>query len=207
LQSFKAVLKKLYHWQYIWLCLIVLTTLVLHFVIITRPTSLILDEQHYIKEARTVISEQRFVFKEHPPLAKLFLVAGEFIFSGFKSPVDDAGTTLHYINDSDPVLSVSDASLFSEEKAIKIDEEQMRVLYIDAENNQITVERGYSGTSASSHTAGRPIYIFHDNPWCWRFFPVAFGTGCIILFYFICRRLDMSNRAASIAPSCWPSRT
>jgi dolichyl-phosphate-mannose-protein mannosyltransferase len=43
------------------------------------------------------------------------------------------------------------------------------------------------------------IKLFGDNPWGWRFFSVIFGTATIVLFYFLCRRLDMSRNATSIA--------
>jgi dolichyl-phosphate-mannose-protein mannosyltransferase len=114
-----TLLKKLYRWEYIWLCLIVLATLALHFVIVDKPNSLILDEQHYIKEARNIIANHSFIFQDHPPLSKLLITAG--------------------------------------------------------------------------------IEIFGDNTMGWRFFPIIFGVGGIIIFYFICRRLNLSNRAASIA--------
>ena len=114
-----SLLHRLYKWEYVWLCLIVLVTLILHFVIVANPASLILDEQYYIKEARNIIENQRIVFQEHPPLAKLFIVAG--------------------------------------------------------------------------------INTFGDNTLGWRFSSIILGTGCILLFYFICRRLNLSNRTASIA--------
>ncbi len=114
-----SLFKKLYRWQYIWLCLIVLATLILHLVIVGNPSSLILDENHYIKEARGIIADHTFTFLEHPPLSKLLITAG--------------------------------------------------------------------------------IEIFGDNPWGWRVLPILFGTGGIVIFYFICRRLNLSNRAASIA--------
>jgi dolichyl-phosphate-mannose-protein mannosyltransferase len=43
------------------------------------------------------------------------------------------------------------------------------------------------------------IKLFGDNPWGWRIFSVIFGTATIVLFYFLCRRLEMSRNAASIA--------
>lgn len=43
------------------------------------------------------------------------------------------------------------------------------------------------------------IKIFGDNPVGWRVPSIAMGTIGIILFYFICRRLNMSRRASSIA--------
>jgi dolichyl-phosphate-mannose--protein O-mannosyl transferase len=69
----------------------------------------------------------------------------------------------------------------------------------DASLNQITVKRGMGGTSAPSHDQQQTIYVFNDNPWCWRFFPILFGTIGIILFYFLCRKLDMPRDVSSIA--------
>ena len=112
-------LKKLYKWEYFWLVLIVVTTLALHFAIIANPTELILDEAHYITEARGISENQTVKFQEHPPLGKLFIYAG--------------------------------------------------------------------------------IKIFGDKPLGWRFFSILLGTGCIIFFYFICRQLNLSHRASSIA--------
>ncbi len=115
----KRSLYRAYRWQYFWLCLLVVVTLAMHFVIIASPSELILDETHYIPDARNIIENQETLRTEHPPLAKLFIVAG--------------------------------------------------------------------------------IKIFGDNPFGWRFFSVIFGTATIVLFYFLCRRLNMSRDAASIA--------
>jgi dolichyl-phosphate-mannose-protein mannosyltransferase len=199
LKAVLGFLKKLNRWQYVWLCLIVLAMLVLHFILIANPTDLILDEQHYVKEARNIIQNHSFIFLEHPPLSKLIIVAGEYVFSGFKSPVKDAGTLQKPIVSSTTVIDVADASIFKVGKTIKIDDEIMKIRNIDTALNQITVERGYIGTTATSHASMRTIYFFDDNPWCWRFFPITFGIGTIVIFYFICRRLNMSNTAASIA--------
>ena len=43
------------------------------------------------------------------------------------------------------------------------------------------------------------IHIFGDNPWGWRFFSVVFGTATIVMFYFLCRRLEMSWLATNLA--------
>lgn len=43
------------------------------------------------------------------------------------------------------------------------------------------------------------IKLFGDNPWGWRFFSVMFGTVLIVLFFFLCRQLNMSPTAVSIA--------
>ena len=115
----KRGLYRAYRWEYFWLCLLVVATLVMHFAIIASPPELILDEQHYVPEARNIIEEHEILREEHPPLGKLFFVAG--------------------------------------------------------------------------------IELFGDNPWGWRLFSVMFGTATIVLFYFLCRRLNMSRDAASIA--------
>ena len=115
----KRIFLLVFKWEYIWLCLILVFTLVIHFVIISSTSELILDEQHYIKDARNIIEKHETLRLEHPPLGKLFFVAG--------------------------------------------------------------------------------IEIFGDNPWGWRFFPIIFGSASIVLFYFICRRLNMSPLASSIA--------
>jgi len=115
----KRNLSRAYRWEYFWLCLLLVVTLILHLVIIASPSELILDEAHYIPDARNIMENQETLRTEHPPLAKLFIVAG--------------------------------------------------------------------------------IELFGDNPWGWRLFPVIFGTAIIVLFYFLCRRLNMSRNAASIA--------
>ena len=115
----KSTLSRVYKWEYFWLCVIVIATLAMHFSIVTNPNDLVLDEQHYVKDARSIIVTQVDQRPEHPPLAKLFIVGG----------IDALG----------------------------------------------------------------------DNPWGWRVPSIIFGTIGIILFYFICRKLNMSRRASSIA--------
>ncbi len=114
-----SLVKRFYRWEYFWLFLIVLATLALHFAIISNPQELILDEQHYVNEARGISANQTVKFQEHPPLGKLFITAG--------------------------------------------------------------------------------MKIFGDRPLGWRFFSIILGTGSIILFYFVCRQLNLSRRGASIA--------
>ena len=89
--------------------------------------------------------------------------------------------------------------MFSVGKVIRIDTEYMEIQSINTSLNQLTVKRGIAGTSATSHAAQQTIYVFDDNPWCWRVFPILFGTAAIVLFYFLCRRLNMSETASNIA--------
>ncbi|MBN1693745.1 MAG: phospholipid carrier-dependent glycosyltransferase [Dehalococcoidales bacterium] len=190
---------RFYRWQYFWLFLIVLSTLILHFSIIDNPEELVFDEQHYINDARYIIVTNETVRAEHPPLAKLIFVAGEYIFSGFESPQKDTGTTLQQAVDSvSTSIYVSDASVLSVKTTIRIDKEHMYIENIDTSLNKITVNRGY-GTTAARHDAPQTIYVFDDNPWGWRVFPVLFGTAAIVLFYFLCRRLNLSPAASNIA--------
>ena len=76
----KEAFFRLYRWEHFWLCLLVLATLVMHFVIIANPPGFILDEQHYIPEARNIIENQEISRPEHPPLGKLFVVTGIELF-------------------------------------------------------------------------------------------------------------------------------
>jgi dolichyl-phosphate-mannose-protein mannosyltransferase len=115
----KNTLGKIYRWEYFWLCLVVLVTLIMHFSIVSDPNSLILDEQHYIKDANYIIDNNQTQRIEHPPLAKLFMVGG--------------------------------------------------------------------------------IEALGNNPWGWRIPSIIMGSIGIVLFYLVCRRLNLSRRAASIA--------
>jgi dolichyl-phosphate-mannose-protein mannosyltransferase len=115
----KARILRVIHWEHFFLCVIVALTLVMHFTTITNPSDLILDEQHYVKDARLIITEHRSDRQEHPPLGKLIVVGG--------------------------------------------------------------------------------IEAFGDNPWGWRVFPILFGTAGVVLFYFLCRKLEMGRTGANLA--------
>jgi predicted membrane-bound dolichyl-phosphate-mannose-protein mannosyltransferase len=115
----KSKFSKVYRWEYFWLCLIVLATLIMHFCIIANPSDIIFDELHYINDARSISQNATDLRPEHPPLGKLIITAG--------------------------------------------------------------------------------IQIFGDNPWGWRVFPILFGTAAIVMFYFLCRRFNMSPNASNIA--------
>jgi dolichyl-phosphate-mannose-protein mannosyltransferase len=115
----KYFLSRTFKWEYFWLCLIVLSTLAMHLFIIENPSELVLDEQHYVPDARNININHVTQRGEHPPLAKLIIAVG--------------------------------------------------------------------------------IRIFGDNPWGWRAFSILFGTASIVLFYFLCRKLDLSRDTSSIA--------
>ncbi len=67
-------------WEHLGLCLIIVATLVMHFVVISRPAEPVFDEQHYVPDARAIISGQGTLRPEHPPLGKLFIVSGMLAF-------------------------------------------------------------------------------------------------------------------------------
>jgi len=115
----KRKLYRFYKWQYFWLFLIVLATLIMHFCIITDPIGPLFDEIHYVNDARSITENHTTMRLEHPPLGKLIIVGG--------------------------------------------------------------------------------MELFGDNQWGWRVFPILFGTAAIVLFYFLCRRLNMSPTASNIA--------
>jgi dolichyl-phosphate-mannose-protein mannosyltransferase len=43
------------------------------------------------------------------------------------------------------------------------------------------------------------IWIFGDNPFGWRIFPVIFGLAGSVFFYLICRRLELDSKYAYVA--------
>jgi len=191
------------HWEYLGLFIILLTTLVFHFIAIEHPPTIVWDEVWYVGDTRSIVSGTGELRPEHPPLAKLFIVAGEFIFNGFKIPEKDTGaTTYQYVGgnkDNDTTIQVSDASKFTVDTTIRIESEQMTVKTINQALNQITVERQTDGTVAVGHATQQKIYVYTDNAFGWRFFSIIFGTLGIVLFYFICRKLGFSWKATMIA--------
>ena len=76
----KKLLQRLGNWEYTGLCLLVLVTLALHFSTIMQPNELVFDEQHYVTDARHILEGEGTVRIEHPPLGKLFIVFGMFLF-------------------------------------------------------------------------------------------------------------------------------
>jgi dolichyl-phosphate-mannose-protein mannosyltransferase len=192
--------QKFWRWEYTGLLIIVLVTLGFHFGAIMRPNSIIWDEKWYVGDARSIITGGGDIRPEHPPLSKLFIVAGELIFNGFKVPQKDTGETLvNGVGSEEIYLNVKDASVFILASTIRIDREQMWINGIDTGLNRITVERDTGGTGKFGHAAGAPVFVFTDNAFGWRFFSIIFGTLGIIVFYFICRKLNFSLRAALIA--------
>jgi dolichyl-phosphate-mannose-protein mannosyltransferase len=195
----KNKLYRFYKWEHFWLVVIVVSTLIMHFAVITQPSQPFFDEIYYVNDARHIIADGGTWRPEHPPLGKLLIVADDLIFTGFRSPQQDTGTTLQKsINPGQTIITVSDASIFKVNTTICIDSETMYIESINPSVNQMSVKRGY-GSNAAAHDALQKIYVFNDTPWGWRFFPILCGTAAIAMFYFLCLRLGMSKNATIIA--------
>ena len=76
----KSRLSRIVKWKHFFLCIVVAVSLGMHFAIITNPADTVLDEIHYVEDARRIIDEARTERVEHPPLGKLFVAAGIKIF-------------------------------------------------------------------------------------------------------------------------------
>jgi dolichyl-phosphate-mannose--protein O-mannosyl transferase len=193
--------QRLLHWEFLGLFLIVLTTLIFHVISMDRPPSIVWDEVWYVGDARSIFSGTGELRPEHPPLAKLFIVAGDYIFNGFKTPEKDTGTTTsQYLNDgsSSTTVYVSDISKLTAGTTIRINQEQVNVTGVYAGLNDISVQRGAGGSMISAHMQGQEIYVLTDTAFGWRFFSIVFGTIGIILFYFICRKLKFPWKATML---------
>jgi len=80
MEEVKKLLQRLVNWQYIGLCLIALVILVMHFSIIMQPDEPVFDERYYVTDARHILDGEGTERIEHPPLGKLFIVFGMFLF-------------------------------------------------------------------------------------------------------------------------------
>ena len=188
-------------WEYLGLLIIVAVTLAFHGLAINRPASQVWDEMWYVGDARSIISGTGDLRQEHPPLAKLFIVAGEYLLNGFKAPEKNTGIITNQqigAGFGDTSVSVNNVSDFKVGTTIRIDAEQMIISSVDAANNRLSVLRGAGGSVIAAHTGQAAIFLFYDNPLEWRLFSVIFGTASIVIFYFICRKLKLSWKAAAI---------
>jgi dolichyl-phosphate-mannose-protein mannosyltransferase len=195
--------QRILHWEHLGLLLIVAITLTFHFVAIEQPPIMVWDEEWYVADARSIISGTGDIRPEHPPLAKLFIVAGDYIFNEFTAPQKDTGVTTRQViggdSTNDTLIDVSDASVFKVGTTIRIDEEQMDIQSINSALDQINVKRGAGATTVAIHREQQTIYVFTDNAFGWRFFSIIFGEIGIVLFYFVCRRLKCSWKATILA--------
>jgi len=78
--AIKRTFWRVVKWEHFFLCVVLAVTLGMHFAIIYNPPDTVLDEIHYVEDARRIIEESRTERVEHPPLGKLFVVAGIKLF-------------------------------------------------------------------------------------------------------------------------------
>jgi len=76
----RKILRRLGTWEYTWLCLLVLIILIMHFSTIMQPNEPVFDEKFYVTDARHILAGEGSARIEHPPLGKLFIVSGIFLF-------------------------------------------------------------------------------------------------------------------------------
>lgn len=76
----KRRVSRFFHWQYGWLIVILLFLIGSHAYLINKPVELVFDEQHYVGDARAIMTGQGDQRPEHPPLAKLEILGGMLAF-------------------------------------------------------------------------------------------------------------------------------
>ncbi len=92
-------LQRIVHWEYFWLSILIAVLLIMHFSLIYQqshpfyllqkvsgpytfltPDQTIFDEAHYVNDARSILKGEGDLRTEHPPLGKLFIIAGMKMF-------------------------------------------------------------------------------------------------------------------------------
>ncbi len=80
METLGIIIGRFRRWQYSGLFLLLVIVLILHFSIIMVPNYPPFDEIHYVEDSRVIVNEQLTQRPEHPPLGKLFIVAGMHLF-------------------------------------------------------------------------------------------------------------------------------
>ena len=75
-----GLLLRPWRWQHLGILLLVLITLALHFSIIMQPDVPTFDEEHYVPDARSILSGGGTLHPVHPPLSKLIIALGMLMF-------------------------------------------------------------------------------------------------------------------------------
>ncbi|MFC1592866.1 glycosyltransferase family 39 protein, partial [Candidatus Omnitrophota bacterium] len=80
MEIIKRLLYRLGKWEYIWISLLVLATLAMHFSLINQPGELVFDEQYYVNDARSILNGDSSYRQEHPPLGQLLVAFSMLLF-------------------------------------------------------------------------------------------------------------------------------
>jgi dolichyl-phosphate-mannose-protein mannosyltransferase len=78
--ALKQNARRYYRWEFFWLSVIVIGMLIIHFSLVLVPNDIVLDEIHYINDARSIIDKHVTERAENVPLTKLLVVAGMKMF-------------------------------------------------------------------------------------------------------------------------------
>jgi dolichyl-phosphate-mannose--protein O-mannosyl transferase len=79
-RSLKDIWSKIVRWEYSVLCFLIAFVSALHFSIITQPTYQVFDEGYNVPEALSILQGKGITNPQQPPLGKLFVVSGIFLF-------------------------------------------------------------------------------------------------------------------------------
>jgi len=80
METLKDSIKRFVKWEYCGLVVLVVIVLSLHLSTIMLPNQPLFDELHYVPDARVIMQGDITERAEHPPLSKLFIIAGMELF-------------------------------------------------------------------------------------------------------------------------------
>ncbi len=104
---------------------------------------------------------------------------------GYKEFTEDSGADINQVgglNSSDTSVTVTDGSKFDEAQTIRIDSEQLYITGIST--NTLTVIRGVTGTTATSHVDASDINVFR--------YPDPVTQACLMQAARLWKRKDVS---------------
>jgi dolichyl-phosphate-mannose-protein mannosyltransferase len=80
METLKDLVKRFGRWEYYGLVVLLVIVLSLHLSTIMVPDRPLFDELHYVPDARVIMQGDATERPEHPPLSKLFIIAGMEMF-------------------------------------------------------------------------------------------------------------------------------
>jgi hypothetical protein len=120
----------------------------------TLPTTVI-DDDMTASDPVTVLSDGRF-----SPGAILLVGTEQMLIESTQSLATTGEHADAAIDNSQAVITVSDASAFEVGETIRIDAEQMRITDLTTANDQLIVARGWNGSAVTSHLINAVIYAY-----------------------------------------------
>jgi hypothetical protein len=120
----------------------------------TLPTTVI-DDDMTASDPVAVLSDGRF-----SPGAILLVGTEQMLIESTQSLATTGAHVDVAIDNSQAVITVSDAGLFEVGETIRIDAEQMRITDLTTANNQLVVTRGWNGSAVTAHLINAVIYAY-----------------------------------------------